>query len=74
MGLPALVYAHKIQKRAAGTGFEVSERNALQRANDALHEGEVGAALFWLVALARARHLDAEGELRREVVRFRDSR
>lgn len=74
VGLPALVYAHKIQKRAAGTGFEVSEREALQSANAALREADVGAALFWLVALARARHLDAEGELRREVVRFRDSR
>jgi len=73
-GLPALAYAHKIQKRAAGAGFEVSEGAALERAEGSLRDGDVGAALFWLVALARARHLDAEGELRREVVRFRDSR
>ena len=73
-GLPALAYAQKIQKRAAGAGFAVDEDEAFEAAMRALSAGEVGEALFWIVALARARHLDAEGELRREVVRFRDSR
>ena len=74
VGLPALAYAHKIQKRATGAGFSISEEDALARAESALAAGELGSALFWTVAVARARHLDAEGELRREVVRFRDSR
>ena len=74
MGLPALAYAHKIQKRATGAGFSVTEEDALARTEEALAAGELGSALFWIVAVARARHLDAEGELRREVVRFRDSR
>ena len=74
VGLPALAYAHKIQKRAAGTGFSLTEEEATSRVEEALGSGELGSALFWMVAVARARHLDAEGELRRAVVRFRDSR
>ena len=72
-GLPALAFAHKVQKRATGAGFSIDEEEAFQRTMRALHADDFGEALFWIVALARSRHLDAEGELRREVVRFRDS-
>jgi MazG family protein len=69
--LPALLQAYKIQKRATGRGFAADEDEARKRLDDAVDEGELGDALFWLVALARARGVDPEGALHRAVGRFR---
>ena len=79
-GLPALLYSYKMQKRAAGLGFVADEARAVEEANRALETldsdgspAAMGAALFWLVALARARGVDPEGALRSETNRFRDT-
>jgi tetrapyrrole methylase family protein / MazG family protein len=79
-GLPALMYAFKVQKRAAARGFNPSEREAaaeIRAALDALEEDRdverLGDALFWLTALARARGVDPEGALRTAVAAFRES-
>lgn len=79
-GLPALLYAYKMQKRAAALGFVADEAGAIEEANRALEAlrsdgspAALGAALFWLVALARARGVDPEGALRSETNRFRDT-
>ena len=72
--LPALLLAYKTQKRAAGAGFRADREAALAGVDEAL-EGtpDVGAALFWLVALARSVGVDPEGALRRAVTEFRAS-
>ena len=79
-GLPALLYSYKMQKRAAGLGFTADEARAIEEANRALDTlrsdgspAAMGAALFWLVALARARGVDPVGALRSETNRFRDT-
>lgn len=79
-GLPALLYSYKMQKRAAGVGFEADAERALAEASRALDDlrddptpEAMGAALFWLAALARARGIDPEGALRSETNRFRDT-
>ncbi len=66
--LPALLQAYKVQKRAA---LEADESEARRRLEAALAEEEVGDALFWLVAVARARGIDPEGALHQAVGRFR---
>lgn len=71
--LPALVAAHKTQKRAAPLGFEPSEAEAVERARTALDAGDLGEALFWSVALARLKGVDPEGSLREATRRFRES-
>jgi XTP/dITP diphosphohydrolase len=68
--LPALVAAAKTQKRAAGLGFHPDEEAARGAAAGALEAGDLGGALFWVVALARLRGEDAEGALRRAVADF----
>lgn len=72
-GLPALLAAHKTQKRAAALGFEGSEVAARAGLDRALASGDVGEALFWLVALARAAGIEPEAALRRATKRFQDS-
>lgn len=79
-GLPGLLYASKIQKRAAAVGFQPSEEEALGRLSAAVAELSAGPTpdgfgdvLFWFVALARSRGIDPEGALRTAAVRFRDS-
>jgi MazG family protein len=79
-GLPALMYAFKVQKRAAARGFEPTEQEAADRVGAALaaladddRPERLGEVLFWLTALARARGLDPEGALRTAVATFRDS-
>ena len=71
--LPALVAAHKTQKRAAALGFAADAADAAGRVRSALDDGDVGSALFWTVALARATGVDAEGALRAALARFRGS-
>jgi MazG family protein len=79
--LPALLVALKSQKRAARLGFDADEATARARLEESLdalrsappEEGEpLGEALFWLVALARARLIDPEVALRRTTGRFQD--
>jgi MazG family protein len=78
--LPALLTAYKVQKRAAPLGFEPAAdeagTNALASVFGAVWSGradDLGDALFWLVAVARAAGVDPEGALRAAVTRFRDS-
>jgi MazG family protein len=74
--LPALLAAYKTQKRAARAGFEADEaeaRRALTQALDSAAPDAVGEALFWVVALARARGLDPETSLRRATHNFVDA-
>jgi len=75
--LPALLKTAKMQKRAAPLGFSAREGDARAQLTDAL-AGEVsreslGEALFWLVALARARGVDPEGALSSHLEEFRAS-
>ena len=80
--LPALARAAKVQRRAAGWGFEWRTREG---AMEALHEEveeleraeaseaaeeEIGDVLFATVAVARRLGVDAEGALRRTVRGF----
>ncbi len=71
--LPALLTAYKTQKRAARFGFAPDEAEARHRLAAALERADpdLGEALFWLVALARARGEDPEGALRTATRRFR---
>lgn len=72
--LPALLLAYKTQKRASALGFEADVEVARRNVLDALDgEVEIGDALFWLVALARAAGIDPEGALRRATAKFRHS-
>lgn len=80
--LPALARAAKVQRRAAGWGFEwrsvdsamealreeVDELGRAQGAEEA--EAELGDVLFAAVAVARKRGVDAESALRRSVGTF----
>ena len=80
--LPALARAAKVQRRAAGWGFEwrstagalgalkeeVAELEA--RTDDANAEEEIGDVLFATVAVARSLGIDGEGALRRTIRGF----
>jgi tetrapyrrole methylase family protein / MazG family protein len=79
--LPALARAAKVQRRAAGRGFEWRSRDdavgALRGEVDELAaadleeaEGEVGDVLFATVAVARTLGVDPESALRRAVRAF----
>lgn len=80
--LPALARAAKVQRRAAGWGFEWRTREramaALREELDELEdataaedvEGEVGDVLFATVALARKLGVDSESALRRSIRGF----
>ncbi|MGH2806890.1 MAG: MazG family protein [Actinomycetota bacterium] len=71
--LPALLLAYKTQKRAAGVGFEAGAETARKHLDEALTgEVDIGEALFWLVALARAAGVDPEGALRNATRKFRE--
>jgi len=69
--LPALLAAYKVQKRAASLGFQPDGAETRDQMAEALAADAVGDALFWLVALARARGVDPEGALREATARFR---
>jgi tetrapyrrole methylase family protein/MazG family protein len=80
--LPALARAAKVQRRAAGWGFEWRGRDAalaalreeveeLARAEAPEDlEGEIGDVLFAAVAVARTAKVDAESALRRTISGF----
>lgn len=71
--LPALLAAHKTQKRAAALGFEGSEAEARTGLDRAVAGGDIGEALFWLVALARTKGIEPEAALRRATKAFQAS-
>jgi XTP/dITP diphosphohydrolase len=62
--LPSLLYAHKVQRKAAALGLEVSTAEP--------PPADIGEALFALVAAARRGGGDPESALRAAAVRFRD--
>jgi tetrapyrrole methylase family protein/MazG family protein len=61
--LPALLYAHKVLRKAASIGVEV---------DPAPLEGDLGEALLALVDAARRAELDPEAALRAATARLRD--
>ena len=75
--LPGLLAAYKTQKRAAALGFEADAEAARARVEEALAGSgdaeSIGAALFWLVALARSAGVDPEGALAKATLKFRQS-
>ncbi|MBV8985461.1 MAG: MazG family protein [Acidimicrobiia bacterium] len=68
--LPSLLYAHKVQRKAASAGVEVQPVPADELV--ASTDEEVGALLFGVVALARRAGVDPEAALRATTARFRD--
>lgn len=60
-GLPSLLYAHKVQRKAASVGLE-----------PVVDEEGVGAELFALVDRCRRAQVDPEAALRATAARFRD--
>ena len=79
--MPALAQAQSLQSRAskAGLGPAPVSAEALQRAvrdlastTDSATADKLGELLFGIVALARARDLDAEEALRMTLRRFRE--
>ena len=76
-GLPALLYAAKLQKRAAALGFAPTAEEARARVAAPLSQQvtpeAMGEVLFWLVALGRQAGIDCEGALRRAALRFKSS-
>jgi MazG family protein len=79
-GLPALLYARKVQQRAKAAGFEYPDlAGAVADLDDELRElkedysgHELGDVLFAAVNVARKLDLDPELELRAAAKRFRD--
>ena len=68
--LPALSTAYKVQKRAASSGWSPGREEAAAEARRSLEAGDVGSALFWAVAAARASGTDPEGALRKATAAF----
>lgn len=75
--LPALLATYKVQKKAAGLGFEADAATARAAIEAAAREDPtpdaVGELLFWTVALARSAGVDPEGALSRATLKFRQS-
>ncbi|GLH98400.1 nucleoside triphosphate pyrophosphohydrolase [Phytohabitans aurantiacus] len=67
---PALALAAKLLERVERAGLDVP---APAQPSTVENEGELGAALFALVAAARGRGLDAEAALRRAALEFADA-
>ena len=81
--LPALLYAQKVQKKAASVGFDwddvegawpkvLEEIDELRAASADEAEGELGDVLFAVVNVARHLGLDPETALRTATAKFRD--
>jgi len=66
--LPSLLYAHKVQRKAASVGVEIEPAGDTTATTDE----QVGALLFGVVALARRAGVDPEAALRATTARFRD--
>ena len=67
--LPSLLYAQKIQAKAASAGYPLE---SVQAQEQQLSEEELGQLLFSMVGAARSLGLDAEAALRRTTAHFRD--
>jgi len=67
--LPSLLYAHKVQRKAASAGVDIEPVDGV---SEAATDEEVGALLFGVVALARRAGVDPEAALRATTARFRD--
>lgn len=70
-GLPALIYAHKVIRRASGVGYEVGASpdrllTACETAAAEPSDVAIGALLLEVVALAGGVGIDPEGALRRQ--------
>ena len=65
--LPSLLYAHKVQRKAASVGLEAAAADGL----DATDHDAVGEALFAAVSTARRLDVDPEAALRGATGRFR---
>ncbi len=80
VGLPALAYATKAQRRAAAVGFTFADADAalakldeeVAELRDSPDPDELGDVLFACVAVARALGVDPEIAVRRAAQRFRD--
>jgi len=66
--LPSLLYAHKVQRKAASAGVDVEPGGDTTATTDE----DIGALLFGVVALARRSGVDPEAALRATTARFRD--
>ena len=73
--LPSLLYAHKVQRKAASVGLDpqVGLEEAVARARAEPGHESVGALLFAVVALARRAGIDPEAALRGVSGTFRRS-
>ncbi len=72
--LPSLLFAYKVQRKAASVGVEVPVESVGGVVDVAGLDGEeaIGAALFAVVAAARRADVDPESALRTAAARFRD--
>jgi tetrapyrrole methylase family protein / MazG family protein len=78
--LPSLLYAQKVQKKAASVGFDwASVEGAYPKVTEELDElredpsaDELGDLLFAVVNVARHLNIDPEGALRMATAKFRD--
>ncbi|NLA45012.1 MAG: nucleoside triphosphate pyrophosphohydrolase [Candidatus Cloacimonetes bacterium] len=83
--LPALIYAQRMQEKAASVGFDWDDvppilekideetkelKSALETEDQTLIKEEVGDLLFTIVNLARKLHLDAESALKETARKF----
>jgi len=82
-GLPSLLYAHKLLRKAASVGLDPGDAGAsldrIEASVQSLRDGDVdatevllGEMLAAAVALARSRGIDTESALRGWAARFRD--
>jgi tetrapyrrole methylase family protein / MazG family protein len=84
--LPSLLYAHKVQRKAASVGFdwpgvkgawpkiaeEAAELEAAMTASEAAVVEELGDLLFAVVNVSRHLNVDPEAALRAATAKFRD--
>ncbi|MDQ6928370.1 MAG: nucleoside triphosphate pyrophosphohydrolase [Actinomycetota bacterium] len=69
--LPALLYAHKVQRKAASVGLRWDGPLEISLDGEAVSHHEIGAALFAVVDAARRHGIDPEAALRGASASFR---
>ncbi len=69
--LPSLLYAFKVQRKAATVGVDVAVPGTLELSGLST-DADLGSALFAVVAAGRRAQLDPEAALRAAAARFRD--